>query len=235
MSNSTAVRVTELTHRYDKASAHPILNKLSLELATGKTLALVGASGSGKSTLLNVIGGLEPAQSGTVSVFGESLNSANEAMRTKLRRTTLGFVYQAFNLIPTLSVADNVRLPLALAGVKRSMQNQRIDTLLGTVGLTHRASAFPDALSGGEQQRVAIARAVVHNPKLLLADEPTGNLDAKTGQTVMDLLQTLVADNNTTLLMVTHSNAVAKVCDRVLAMKDGQLIEPSDDESFSTW
>lgn len=235
MTNSTAVNVTELSHRYDNASAHPILNQLSLQLETGKTLALIGASGSGKSTLLNVIGGLEPVQSGTVSVFGEPLHTANETMRTKLRRTTLGFIYQAFNLIPTLSVADNVRLPLALAGVQRSVQNQRIDKLLNTIGLTHRAQAFPDALSGGEQQRVAIARAVVHSPKLLLADEPTGNLDAKTGKQVMDLLQALVAEHNTTLLMVTHSNAVANVCDQVLAMHDGQLIELKDDSSTSTW
>jgi len=235
MLKPTAVFVSELTHQYDGASAHPILNKLSLELETGKTLALVGASGSGKSTLLNVIGGLEPVQSGSVSVFGESLNTASESVRTKLRRTTLGFVYQAFNLIPTLSVIDNVRLPLALAGIQRSVQNERIDKLLNTIGLTHRAEAYPDALSGGEQQRVAIARAVVHEPQLLLADEPTGNLDAKTGQQVTDLLQQLVAEHNTTLLMVTHSNTVASLCDRVLTIHDGQLIESDVKESSSTW
>lgn len=235
MSNHNAVRVADLTHRYDSASARPILDALCLQIDTGKSLALVGASGSGKSTLLNVIGGLESVQSGNVSVFGESLDTANEAIRTKLRRTTLGFVYQAFNLIPTLSVTDNVRLPLALAGTPRSEQNQRIDKLLNTIGLTHRADAFPDALSGGEQQRVAIARAVVHQPQLLLADEPTGNLDANTGQQVMELLQALVAEHNTTLLMVTHSNTVASVADRVLLMHDGQLVEPDSQESPSTW
>lgn len=235
MSKPTAVLVSELTHQYEGASAHPILNKLSLQLDTGKTLALVGSSGSGKSTLLNIIGGLEPVQSGSVYVFGESLNTASESIRTQLRRTTLGFVYQAFNLIPTLSVTDNVRLPLALAGVQRSIQNDRIDKILDTVGLSHRAEAFPDALSGGEQQRVAIARAVVHEPQLLLADEPTGNLDAKTGQRVMDLLQQLVAEQNTTLLMVTHSQTVASLCDRVLTIHDGQLNESDVTGSSSTW
>ncbi len=235
MQTDPAVLVTDLTHRYDSASEHPILNQLSLQMQTGETLALIGASGSGKSTLLNVIGGLEPVQSGTAIVFGESLNTASEAVRTKLRRSTLGFVYQAFNLIPTLSVTDNVRLPLALAGVNRTEQNERIDSLLQTIGLAHRANAFPDALSGGEQQRVAIARAVVHQPKLLLADEPTGNLDAKTGQYVMELLQKLVAEHNTTLLMVTHSSTVASVADRRLTMQDGQLIDQNNNTATSTW
>jgi len=235
MPKSIAVRVADLTHRYDTASDRPILNQLSLQLNAGDTLALVGASGSGKSTLLNLIGGLEPVQSGTVSVFNEALHLATESVLTKLRRTRIGFVYQAFNLIPTLSVTDNIRLPLALAGVQRKVQNERINSLLTTIGLTHRADAFPDALSGGEQQRVAIARAVVHEPMLLLADEPTGNLDATTGQQVMDLLQNLVAERGTTLLMVTHSDTVANLCDRVLTMHDGQLIEPKRQERPSTW
>lgn len=235
MSNPFAVTVTDLTHRYDQASEHPILNQLSLQMKVGETLALIGASGSGKSTLLNVIGGLEPVQSGTVTVFGEPLNTATQAIRTQLRRSTLGFVYQAFNLIPTLSVTDNVRLPLALAGVTRAEQNERITRLLTTIGLAHRAHAFPDALSGGEQQRVAIARAVIHQPKLLLADEPTGNLDAKTGQHVMELLQALVAEHNTTLLMVTHSSTVASGADRQLTMHDGRLSSQDNNASSSTW
>lgn len=230
-----AVDVAGLTHRYDEASSRPILNDLNLTLTKGETLALVGASGSGKSTLLNVVGGLEPVQTGTVKVFNEPLLTANDTTRTMLRRNTIGFVYQAFNLIPTLSVVDNVRLPLALAGVSKDEQNTRIDKLLNTIGLTHRQNAFPDALSGGEQQRVAIARAVIHQPPLLLADEPTGNLDATTGQQVMALLQALVAEHNTTLLMVTHSHKVAELADRVLAMDDGQLVEHRRNDSARTW
>ena len=230
-----AVDVTGLTHRYNEAASRPILENLNLTLNEGETLALVGASGSGKSTLLNVIGGLEPVQSGSVRVFNETLHSANDKIRTALRRNTIGFVYQAFNLIPTLSVLDNVRLPLALAGVLKSEQNERIDKVLNTVGLADRQNAYPDALSGGEQQRVAIARAVIHRPPLLLADEPTGNLDATTGQQVMTLLQTLVAEHNTTLLMVTHSHTVAQCADRVMAMEDGQLIEHRANNSANTW
>lgn len=228
--------MTGLTHHYDTTSAHPILNDLSLNLEEGQTLALIGASGSGKSTLLNIIGGLEPVQHGSVQVFNESLHLANDAIRTSLRRNTIGFVYQAFNLIPTLSVTDNIKLPLALGGVARNEQKKRIDQLLEKVGLSHRSQAFPDTLSGGEQQRVAIARAVVHQPALLLADEPTGNLDAKTGQQVMSLLHDLVAEHNTTLLMVTHSSTVASYADRVMTMNDGVLNENSEHTtSANTW
>lgn len=230
-----AVDVSGLSHRYDKASSRPILEDLTLTINKGETLALVGASGSGKSTLLNVVGGLEPVQTGIVKVFDESLHTANDTTRTMLRRNTIGFVYQAFNLIPTLSVVDNVRLPLALAGVSKNEQDERIDKLLNTIGLAHRQHAFPDALSGGEQQRVAIARAVIHQPPLLLADEPTGNLDATTGQQVMALLQALVAEHNTTLLMVTHSHTVAECADRVLTMNDGRLVEHRNIDSTNTW
>jgi putative ABC transport system ATP-binding protein len=229
------VSVTGLGHRYDKTAEHPILSDLHLTVASGETVALVGSSGSGKSTLLNLIGGLEPIQSGQVRVFDEDLHQADEAARTQLRRSTLGFIYQSFNLIPTLSVEDNVRLPLALAGVGRHEQQQRVSALLETVGLAHRQKAFPDALSGGEQQRVAIARAVVHRPPLLLADEPTGNLDAKTGQQVLTLMQSLVAEHNTTLLMVTHSHQVAQSADRVLAMIDGQLLAPDANQASNVW
>ena len=232
----SAVDVSGLTHHYDTTSAHPILKDLSLTLEQGQTLALIGASGSGKSTLLNIIGGLEPVQQGSVQVFNESLHSANDSTRTRLRRNTIGFVYQAFNLIPTLSVTDNIKLPLALGGVARAEQHTRIEQLLEKVGLSHRSDAFPDTLSGGEQQRVAIARAVVHQPALLLADEPTGNLDATTGQQVMSLLQALVAEHNTTLLMVTHSSMVAAYADRVLTMNDGILSEHNEHgTSANTW
>jgi len=235
MGAKPAVRIQGLSHQYQSANTRPILDNLSLTLPAGETLALVGASGSGKSTLLNVIGGLEPVQQGEVFVFEHMMHSASDNTRTALRRNTVGFVYQAFNLIPTLSVVDNIRLPLALAGIDRDEQSPRIDRLLRVVGLEERCDAFPDALSGGEQQRVAIARAVVHQPPLLLADEPTGNLDASTGQQVMKLLQSLVADLKTTLLMVTHSEQVANCADRVLAMQDGRLITLNENSTSSTW
>ncbi len=231
-----AVDVTGLTHHYNTTSTQPILKDLSLTLDKGQTLALIGASGSGKSTLLNIIGGLEPVQQGSVSVFSKPLQSADDAALTQLRRNTIGIVYQSFNLIPTLSVTDNIKLPMALDGVARDEQRTRIEQLLEKIGLDHRSNAFPDALSGGEQQRVAIARAVVHRPALLLADEPTGNLDATTGQQVMHLLQDLVAEHNTTLLMVTHSSTVAGYADRVLTMSDGTLKEHSEHaSSANTW
>ncbi len=227
--------VSGLSHRYGQNAEAPILSDLQLTVANGETVALIGSSGSGKSTLLNLIGGLEPIQSGQVRVFEEDLHLADEAARTRLRRSTLGFIYQSFNLIPTLSVEDNVRLPLALAGIDRNEQQKRVTSLLDVVGLAHRQSAFPDALSGGEQQRVAIARAVVHQPPLLLADEPTGNLDAKTGQQVLSLMQSLVAEHNTTLLMVTHSHQVAQSADRVLTMIDGQLLTPENSDTSNVW
>ena len=230
-----AIDVAGLSHRYNADSSPPILDNLTLTLTKGETLALVGASGSGKSTLLNVVGGLEPVQTGTVNVFNEPLHTASDITRTQLRRHTIGFVYQAFNLIPTLSVIDNIRLPLALANVPKTEQLTRINEVVETIGLAHRQDAFPDALSGGEQQRVAIARAVIHRPPLLLADEPTGNLDATTGQQVMSLLQALVAEHTTSLLMVTHSHKVAECADRVLAMTDGQLVTHPKNDSSSTW
>jgi len=230
-----AVQVRSLKHRYEQADERPILNQLNLALDEGEILALVGASGSGKSTLLNIIGGLESVQHGEVHVFDQALHQATDDTRTRLRRNTIGFVYQAFNLIPTLSVFDNVRLPLALAGVPRQQQQQRLDSLLDTVGLLSRRFAYPDALSGGEQQRVAIARAVVHRPPILLADEPTGNLDAATGEQVMQLLLSLVAEHKTSLLLVTHSNRVANRADRVLIMQDGKLTDASERDAGITW
>lgn len=221
-----AVRVTDLCHAYDGAGGpQSILNGVQLEVPAGETLALLGASGSGKSTLLNLIGGLEPIQSGEVQVFGHSLSQLGDHARTLLRRDTIGFVHQAFNLIPTLSVADNVTLPLALSGMAMAERQRQASSLLAAVDLADRDAVWPDRLSGGEQQRVAIARALAAQPPLILADEPTGNLDAQNGARVMQLLTDLVRNHQTTLIIVTHSREVASRCDRILTLVDTGLAD----------
>ena len=201
-----------------------MLDAVDLEVAVGETVALIGRSGSGKSTLLNLIGGLEPVREGTVEVFGESLGALDDRARTLLRRHSIGFVHQAFNLIPTLTVGDNVTLPLALAGTPSRERTARLGTLLEAVGLDGRADDHPDTLSGGEQQRVAIARALIHRPPLLLADEPTGNLDAESGRRVLALLSGLVERQDAAMLLVTHSLEVARVADRAFGLSEGALV-----------
>jgi putative ABC transport system ATP-binding protein len=189
----------------------------------GETVALIGRSGSGKSTLLNLISGLEPIQTGDVKLNQQALSAMTDRQRTRLRGTQIGFVYQAFNLIPTLSVADNISLPLALANVRAAEQKTRLDDMLHVIGLDGRGNDYPDQLSGGEQQRVAIARALIHRPALILADEPTGNLDAVSGRLVLELLKELVDSHDSALLLVTHSGEVAAVSDRVLLLDQGEI------------
>lgn len=223
-SHQHAVLVNRLHHAYNpNASARTIVTDLSLQINSGETVAVVGRSGSGKSTLLNIIGGLEPVQNGDVQVLGQSLGDLNDAQRTALRRDHIGFIYQAFHLIPTLNVADNITLPLALAGVSTNERQKTLMPLLDAVGLQGRGEDYPDVLSGGEQQRVAIARALIHKPAIVLADEPTGNLDAESGRRILSLLETLVSEQNSSLLLVTHSLEVARLADRVLIMTNGQL------------
>ena len=205
---------------------HRVLDDVNAEIARGEIVALRGRSGSGKSTLLNLVGGIDAPDAGDVTVAGINLTRLGERERTLFRRRHVGFVYQAFNLVPTLSVADNIRLVLELNDVSRQDASQRIAELLDAVGLADRASSFPDVLSGGEQQRVAIARALSHEPAVLLADEPTGNLDEKTAATVIELLQTLVRSTNGTMIMATHSMTLAATCDRTLELHDGKLVEP---------
>jgi putative ABC transport system ATP-binding protein len=202
---------------------HVVLDGVDLDIRRGETIALRGRSGSGKSTLLNLIGGIDAPDAGTVTVDGVELTGLSEHDRTLFRRERIGFVYQAFNLVPTLSVADNVRLVLELNKVPRAEASTRIDELLAAVGLADRASSYPDVLSGGEQQRVAIARALCHEPALLLADEPTGNLDDTTAEDVLALLDKLVRSTGRTLLIATHSMHVASLCDRVLELHNGRL------------
>ena len=222
--STTEVRTRGLRKTFlEGGREHVVLDGVDVDVRTGETVAIRGRSGSGKSTFLNLLGGIDTPVSGTVTVAGTELTSLNERERTLFRRRYLGLVFQAFNLVPTLSVGDNIRLVLELNGVARNDASRRIADLLDAVGLADRADAFPDVLSGGEQQRVAIARALSHRPALLLADEPTGNLDDRTAETVLELLQRLVRDLGGTMLIATHSARVAAYCDRTLTMHDGRL------------
>ena len=203
-----------------------MLNDVSADFVSGETIAVRGRSGSGKSTLLNLIGGIDTPDAGNIVVAGIDLTGLTERDRTLFRREHIGFVYQAFNLVPTLRVADNIRLVLELNGVPARDGQQRIEQLLDAVGLADRADSYPDVLSGGEQQRVAIARALCHEPAVVIADEPTGNLDDATAEIVLELLDRLVRERGGTMLIATHSVRVASVCDREVEIHGGRLEEP---------
>jgi putative ABC transport system ATP-binding protein len=200
-----------------------VLRGLSFDVAAGELVALLGRSGSGKSTLLNLIAGIDRPDGGRIVIDGRELSALDERERTLFRRARIGFVFQFFNLISTLTVEENVRLPLELAGVRAAAARGEARRLLQAVELGDRAGEFPDHLSGGEQQRVAIARALVNAPAVVLADEPTGALDAETGRLVLGLFVELSRRHQTTVILVTHSDEVARAADRVLVMKDGQL------------
>ncbi|MDJ0833808.1 MAG: ABC transporter ATP-binding protein [Gammaproteobacteria bacterium] len=218
--------VSGLTKRYQSGDiAQTIFRGLDLDIAKAEVVALVGASGSGKTTLLNLLSAIDAPDSGQVLIDGTNIHQLAEPHRTLLRRRQLGFVFQFFNLIPTLTVGENVALPLELTGHSSSDIRQRVTGLLDRVGLDHMYDRFPDTLSGGEQQRTAIARALAHHPKILLADEPTGNLDEDTGDRVISLLNELARDQGTTMLIVTHSPAIAQTADRVLRLQHGELSE----------
>lgn len=231
--NCPAIELCGLCHAYrEGGNQNTVLNNISATLHAEPVHALLGQSGSGKSTLLNLISGLEPIQSGDVKLFGSGLASLSDRQRTLLRRSKVGFVYQSFNLIPTLSVFENTALPLALNKVSRVMQQERVDDLLERIGLAGRQKDFPDQLSGGEQQRVAIARAMIHRPNLILADEPTGNLDANTGRMVLETLLSLAKDFQSTLLLVTHSREVASHAQAVWTLEDASLEQKDSDSAW---
>ncbi len=218
------IRLSRLSKTYREGQRlHQVLDRVDLDIERGATLAIRGRSGSGKSTLLNLVGGIDSPDAGTVVIDGAELTSLDERERTLFRRRHIGFVYQAFNLIPTLSVADNIRLVLELNRVPRKESERRIDSLLEAVGLADRRNALPDVLSGGEQQRVAIARALAHEPSVVLADEPTGNLDDDAAEAVLGLLDTLVRQAGGTMLIATHSQRVADFCDSTLTLHGGRL------------
>jgi putative ABC transport system ATP-binding protein len=204
-----------------------VLQNAHAEFQPGEMTVILGKSGSGKSTLLNLISGIDMPDGGQVWVDGRELTTLSERDRTLFRRTSIGFIFQFFNLIPTLTVGENVSMPLELNRFPRIRAGEKAEQMLDAVGLLDRWDTFPEKLSGGEQQRVALARALVHDPLLILADEPTGNLDEETGAQVLALLASLAREQERTLLMVTHSLEAASHADRVLRLTHGQLVEES--------
>jgi len=204
---------------------HTVLHDVDLEIARGEFVVLLGPSGSGKSTLLNLVAGIDLPDAGSIRIAENELTGLRERDRTLFRRAHLGFVFQFFNLLPTLTVEENLLLPVELKGRVDEASRRRARRLLDRVGLADRADAFPDRLSGGEQQRIALCRALVHEPDLILADEPTGNLDPETGEKILDLLDELVRADGRTLLAVTHSRTLAARADRVLRIDGGRVVE----------
>ena len=220
------VEILDVSKSYAEGDAvREVLSNVRLTLHAGEFVVLLGRSGSGKSTLLNLISGIDLPSQGTVRVDGRELVTLSEHERTLLRRERIGFIFQAFNLLPTLTVEENILLPLELTGREGPESRNRVRELLDTVGLGNRAASFPDRLSGGEQQRVAVARALAHTPPLLLADEPTGNLDEQTGRKVLDLLVGLTRREKACALIVTHDPGLVSRADRVLSLETGRLVE----------
>lgn len=220
------IQLVNLTKTYQEGGRERhVLHSVTCDFRAGEFVVVLGPSGSGKSTLLNLISGIDAPAAGDVFIEGVSLTRFSDRDRTLFRRDHIGFVFQFFNLISTLTVLENVALPLELAGRSRQLAGQAAHAMLMRVGLADRQDSFPDKLSGGEQQRVAIARALVHDPRLVLADEPTGNLDEHTGERVLTLLLALTRDAGKTLIMATHSPTVVPLADRVLRVHDGQLVE----------
>jgi putative ABC transport system ATP-binding protein len=218
-----AIRLESVRKTYGKGDvAVHALGGIDVDIQRGEFVVILGPSGSGKTTLLNVVGGIEPASSGRVVVDGRDLEDLDERGRTAFRRQRVGFVFQFFNLIPTLTARENVELVLELTG--RAVDPAALEEVLGEVGLAERADHFPAQLSGGEQQRVAIARAIAKDPPILLCDEPTGAVDLDAGRRILALLREVSAGRRRTVLLVTHNSAIARMADRVLRMRSGGLV-----------
>jgi putative ABC transport system ATP-binding protein len=223
-SNGTVLRATDLTRRYGEGEAAvDALVGVSLEVRSGELVAVMGPSGSGKSTLMHLLAALDTPTSGEIEIAGRSIGTLSDREVTLLRREHIGFVFQFFNLLPMLSAEENVKLPLSIAGEKPDPVF--FEDLLKRVGLTDRRSHRPSELSGGQQQRVAIARALVSKPTVVFADEPTGNLDSKTGADILELLRQSAEDLGQTMVMVTHDATAATIADRVLFLADGRIVE----------
>ncbi|RBP84728.1 ABC transporter ATP-binding protein [Marinomonas rhizomae] len=226
MPRNTAIKVSNLTHTVTSNTGDlTILKGINMEIKESESVAIVGSSGSGKSTLLGLLAGLEVNTSGEIFLYEQEFSSQSEEQRALVRGQYVGFVFQSFHLLPSLQAIENVMLPAELKGDKEA--RNKAEALLEKVGLSHRLTHYPNQLSGGEQQRVAIARAFASNPKILFADEPTGNLDEENGKLIIKLLFDLNQSQGTTLVMVTHDNELAKMCDRQLVMSAGQLTEKS--------
>jgi len=224
-SNETVpiLKVQDITKSFSGGSSVAALRGVSFEMRRGERLAIMGPSGSGKSTLLNLICGLDEPTSGSVLFEGRDLSAMSDDDRTRLRREKIGMIFQTFNLLPTLTSLENAALPLRLAGNSLKTSNEKAAAMLARVGLSHRSHHRPDEVSGGERQRVAIARALIFEPPMLLADEPTGNLDSKNGDEILDLLDALHSEFNTTIVLVTHNELAASYCERHIALLDGMI------------
>ena len=228
MAKAPVVRLRDVTKSYGSGAARtPVLRGVSLDIEEGELVALVGQSGSGKSTLLNIIGGLDQPDSGEVEVLGIDTVAAGDGKRAELRNRSIGFVFQAFNLMDHLTCLGNVTIPAAFSHDARDVESRGREALR-RVGLSDFAHRFPSELSGGQKQRVAIARALFGAPTLLLCDEPTGNLDSETGQEVIDFFRELNVKDKVTLLIVTHERRISSVARRVIAMRDGMIAETTD-------
>jgi putative ABC transport system ATP-binding protein len=222
------IELRNLSKAYEEGDRHRVvLREATVGIERGELAVLVGRSGSGKSTLLNLISGIDLPDSGDIVIDGVMVSALSERERTLFRRDRIGFVFQFFNLIPTLTVEENLLLPLELKGRVSTAQRRTALDLLAEVGLADRAGSYPDRLSGGEQQRVAVARALAHDPLLVLADEPTGNLDLETGLQVLEILDRLTRRSDKTMVMVTHSQEVIGLADRVFRVENGLLVEAS--------
>jgi len=220
---SHPIPVLECRAVFKQYDQRPVLRDVSMTILQGERLALTGPSGSGKTTLLNCLGGIDRPDQGAVLVAGQDLTQMNGDALAQLRRERLGNIFQFFHLLPTLTVRENVEFPLLLLGVPALERTERAHSLLNRVGIAHRAEALPSRLSGGEMQRCAIARALVHSPALILADEPTGNLDSINGANILELLQSLTDETATALVLVTHSAEAARICHRTVSLHDGVL------------
>jgi len=218
------VTVSDVARTFGRGdTAVRALRGVSFTVGVGQLVAVRGRSGCGKTTLLNIVGGLDAPTRGTVSVAGREVTAMNERQRLLMRRSTVAFVFQSFGLIPTLSAAENVGIPLRITGTRPRAREERVRMLLSVVGLEDHATQRPNELSGGEQQRVAIARALAGSPELLIADEPTGQLDSETGRQIMRLLQAVVRSEGITALVATHDAGIVDLADEVLTLEDGQL------------
>ena len=222
---AAVLAASNLTKSY---AARTVLRGVSLEVCAGERLALTGASGSGKSTLLNCLGGVDRPDAGSIRFKNIALESLDADGLTEVRRRDIGTIFQFFHLLPTLTAAENVELPLQLNGVAPAERAARVRSLLERVGVAARAEAFPGQLSGGEMQRIAIGRALAHKPSVLLADEPTGNLDSRNGANILALLRELSEETGTALVLVTHSGAAAQICHREIHLCDGQIAGQRD-------
>lgn len=225
MTEGSLISAKHLTKCYRTGDREQrVLSEIDLEVSAGEFVVMLGRSGSGKSTLLNLLGAMDRPTSGALTINGLRIDQLDENARTQFRRNQVGFVFQAFNLLPTLTVRENLLLPLALNG-REEKADQLIGEQLEALSLDDKAERYPDQLSGGEQQRVAVARALIHEPALVVADEPTGNLDLETGREVLALLDRMTREAGKTLVMATHSTEVIGIADRVVTIREGRLVE----------